>query len=75
MAKKKVVKKVAPKKDLKSVAGDKVEPTPEGDVMGSLLVNYYKNGLNITIKNCSPKMLMLAIEELMVKFILAQGSK
>lgn len=78
MSKKKAVKKVAPKK----VAPKKAEKTPEpkkpepsGKVIGSLIVNFYENGFNVDIHECSAKMLMLAIEEIVTRYIMNPGNK
>jgi hypothetical protein len=86
MSLKKAKKKVAAKvqrtriipEELKAKPVKKeVEPegTPEGEQTGELLVKYYKNGLSITIKDCSAKMLMIAVEEIVAKYIVTTEKK
>lgn len=73
LAKKKASVKLAVVKEKKAEV--KTEKIDSGPVLANLSVDFYKTGLAISIKDCSPQMLMAAIEEVAKNYILPNTEK
>lgn len=68
-ASKKTIKKVSTKKTSKVVEKD-VAPKTMGTPKGSLVVNFYEEGFDVNIENCTTHGIMRALEEIATRYLM-----